>query len=224
MKYTVEINKLDDFHPWSGGEATVKAAYAQGKGDELFALIEETFGDSVPTETEINDFLWFDAPDLIDLYGESSTEEEADDSEADETPAEEPEATAEESTEDSVDTPAFEEENTPSEEPSDDISSYDDIPEDMKVSDEPEEPLTESVVRGDDLEDEEKPFYGVVGIKDDGTAVAIGVFTSVDDATDAGSKFTDETEGAVDFDIFGADTEQECDDEFTFRLFKDKAE
>lgn len=192
MKFTVEINNIDDLieklQPWAGAKECVDQAIAKNKADELYEWVEMKFGDTVPSSTKLNDAIWFDArndPEL-NLFGDYDQEETETESE-NETEAEN--------------------------ETSDDDFTYDDLPDDMK------EPLDESVVRGKDVNDEEKPFYGVVGIKEDGTAVAIGVFTSVDDATDAGTDFTDNNEDAVTFDLFGADSEQECEDEFTFRLF-----
>lgn len=218
MKYIVEINDIDGliekFEPWAGAEDTVNEARRVGRENDLFDLIEETFGDTTPTQTEVNDFIWHEARDIMGLFEDNGEEPETD----------EPDEDSDQFGEENPNPPRGDEQmpltmeqEVKYETPVDDDFNYDDLPESIKN----EKPaMNESVVRGDDVNDEEKPFYGVVGIKQDGTAVAVGIFTSVDDATDAGTQFVDDNGAdAVDFDIFGADSEKECEDEFTFRMF-----
>lgn len=64
MKITKEINDLSQFHAWSGGMTTLNTIKELGKIDELTALVEEMFPNGA-TETEINDFLWFET-DVIE--------------------------------------------------------------------------------------------------------------------------------------------------------------
>ena len=47
---------------WSGALDTLKDIENTDKEDELMELLEETFADreEIPTETEVNDFLWFE--------------------------------------------------------------------------------------------------------------------------------------------------------------------
>ena len=61
MVYSKEFS-VDSFYFWSGAKDTVKDVREARKMDELQSLIEERFADSEtpPTETEINDFVWFD--------------------------------------------------------------------------------------------------------------------------------------------------------------------
>ena len=61
MVYSKEFS-VDTFPFWSGAKDTVKDVREARKMDELQSLIEERFADSEtpPTETEINDFVWFD--------------------------------------------------------------------------------------------------------------------------------------------------------------------
>ena len=49
---------------WSGALDTLKDIENTDKEDELMALLEEVFMEKTPTETEVNDFLWFER-DLI---------------------------------------------------------------------------------------------------------------------------------------------------------------
>ena len=60
----MEIKKDYDFedlkrNSWSGAINTLKKIEENEKEEELMILLENTFED-VPTETEVNDFLWFD--------------------------------------------------------------------------------------------------------------------------------------------------------------------
>lgn len=59
MVYQVEFS-VDSFQFWSGAKDTVKDVREAKKMDDLQELIEMTFCDRVPTETEINDFVWFE--------------------------------------------------------------------------------------------------------------------------------------------------------------------
>ena len=44
---------------WSGAIDTLQKIEEEGKEDELMELLQDMFTD-IPTETELNDFLWFD--------------------------------------------------------------------------------------------------------------------------------------------------------------------
>lgn len=67
---------------WSGALDTVREIERQGRQEEAMGLMEECIGDGsgceIPTETEFNDFIWFDLADIMNLYGDS---EEADEDE-----------------------------------------------------------------------------------------------------------------------------------------------
>lgn len=63
---------------WSGAVATLETIDDHNKGDELFALLEETFPDGA-TETEVNDFLWFDSDYIFECLGINENEEEEED-------------------------------------------------------------------------------------------------------------------------------------------------
>ena len=60
----MEIKKDYDFedlkrNSWSGAINTLEKIEENEKEEELMQLLEYTFED-VPSETEVNDFLWFD--------------------------------------------------------------------------------------------------------------------------------------------------------------------
>lgn len=59
MKLTYEINNIDEFRAWSGAVATREAIIKNHKQDEFSDMLEELFPDGC-SETELNDFLWFD--------------------------------------------------------------------------------------------------------------------------------------------------------------------
>ena len=45
---------------WAGAVDTLDTIKENNKESELMYLLEEIFVDKVPTETEVNDFLWFE--------------------------------------------------------------------------------------------------------------------------------------------------------------------
>ena len=66
--------EMDDFrtlknNSWSGALDTLKDIEEADKEDELMYLLEEIFADTVPTETEVNDFLWFERDYIYESLG-----------------------------------------------------------------------------------------------------------------------------------------------------------
>ena len=53
---------------WSGAIDTLETIEENEKEEELMALLEATFED-VPTETEVNDFLWFEGDFIFEELG-----------------------------------------------------------------------------------------------------------------------------------------------------------
>lgn len=91
MKYTVEEN-LYNFKAWSGGKVTLDDLLEHGVVDEAEEYIEMIFADreELPTDTEINDILWFERDEIYRycgiydaVYNSDSTED--DDEEEEET-------------------------------------------------------------------------------------------------------------------------------------------
>lgn len=69
----MEIKKDYDFedlkrNSWSGAINTLEKIEENEKEEELMQLLEYTFED-VPTETEVNDFLWFDDDFIFEQLG-----------------------------------------------------------------------------------------------------------------------------------------------------------
>ena len=69
----MEIKKDYNFNDlkknsWSGAIDTLETIEENEKEEELMTLLENTFED-VPTETEVNDFLWFDDDFIFEKLG-----------------------------------------------------------------------------------------------------------------------------------------------------------
>lgn len=69
----MEIKKDYDFedlkrNSWSGAIDTLEKIEENEKEEELMQLLEYTFED-VPSETEVNDFLWFDDDFIFEELG-----------------------------------------------------------------------------------------------------------------------------------------------------------
>lgn len=60
MEYKVELPSIDQFKAWSGGLETLNTVRERGGGDRLTSLCEDVFSGDTPTQTQINDWLWFD--------------------------------------------------------------------------------------------------------------------------------------------------------------------
>lgn len=68
------IKEINDFYAlmensWSGAIDTLKDIIDAGKEDELMELLEETFYGETPTETQVNDFLWFEREYIYESLG-----------------------------------------------------------------------------------------------------------------------------------------------------------
>ena len=90
MEYKQDFD-IDNFPFWSGACDTIKDVREAGKMDELGSLIEEVLGisDEIPTDTQINDFVWFDRDMIyerlgLDENGQSKDEGEDEDEDEDE--------------------------------------------------------------------------------------------------------------------------------------------
>lgn len=85
MEYKVE-SSLENFPAWSGGKDTLNTLIEKGDVDLVESFLVDSFFENTPTETEINDFLWFERDAIADYlgykdwetyeYGEKEEEEE----------------------------------------------------------------------------------------------------------------------------------------------------
>ena len=55
---------------WSGALQVLDEVIKQEREAEAMQIIEETFSDKIPTDTEVNDFIWFDLENMMNLYDE----------------------------------------------------------------------------------------------------------------------------------------------------------
>ena len=76
MKYVVE-ESLDNFEAWSGGKDTLDTLREKGDVDSVECLIEElaSMSEDGWTDTNINDFLWFERDTIAQHLGYSDWDE-----------------------------------------------------------------------------------------------------------------------------------------------------
>ena len=67
MQYVKEFS--EGFKPWSGAVEVYERIEREAGLDALERALEEVFGDDPPTDTEINDYLWFESDSLYAALG-----------------------------------------------------------------------------------------------------------------------------------------------------------
>ena len=84
IRMEVGINELYDMS-WSGGKDTLDTIFEHDKEEELMNLLEEVFFDETPSDTEVNDFLWFERSLIYENCGlDENGEEPMDENEVEE--------------------------------------------------------------------------------------------------------------------------------------------
>ena len=73
MKYYVETS-LENFEAWSGGRETLEVLIDKGLCDTVENMLNDIYADEAPTDTEINDTLWFSRDEIAEWCGFSSWE------------------------------------------------------------------------------------------------------------------------------------------------------
>ena len=87
----MEIRKeINDFYAladmvWSGATDTIADMQNTNKEDEFMNFLEAVFCDEVPTDTEVNDFIWFDRDYIYENLGLTENGELPEEEEDDET-------------------------------------------------------------------------------------------------------------------------------------------
>lgn len=61
---------------WSGASDTLLQAEKVDAEDEVLEHLENIFRNDIPTETELNDYIWFELADDLGLYEREDDEEE----------------------------------------------------------------------------------------------------------------------------------------------------
>ncbi|MCK1167795.1 hypothetical protein MX000_05480 [Streptococcus uberis] len=69
MEYKVTLSSIDQFKAWSGGLETLNTVRERGGIDRLTALCEDVFSGDTPSQTQINDWLWFDDGHIYQALG-----------------------------------------------------------------------------------------------------------------------------------------------------------
>ena len=71
MEIRKEINGFYELADmvWSGAVDTIKDIQNANKEDEFMNFLEAVFCDEVPTDTEVNDFIWFDRDYIYENIG-----------------------------------------------------------------------------------------------------------------------------------------------------------
>ena len=76
IKVTVEKDGWYDYkeNAWGGAITTLDDVEKQGREYEAVGIIEEYMSEDtlgyIPSATELNDFIWFELPDIMHLYEE----------------------------------------------------------------------------------------------------------------------------------------------------------
>ena len=73
MTYAVETS-LADFPAWSGGKDTLDVLIEKDLCDTVEAVLNDIYVDDTPTDTDINDTLWFSRDEIAEWCGFSSWE------------------------------------------------------------------------------------------------------------------------------------------------------
>lgn len=55
---------------WSGAKDILEEVIEQRRENEAMQIIEDAFFESTPTLTQLNDFIWFELPEIMNLYDE----------------------------------------------------------------------------------------------------------------------------------------------------------
>ena len=72
MTYTVETS-LENFPAWSGGKETLDVLIEKDLCDTVESILADVLGEN-PTDTDINDTLWFSRDEIAEWCGFSSWE------------------------------------------------------------------------------------------------------------------------------------------------------
>lgn len=76
MVVSVALNTWQELfdNSWAGARDTLREIEEQGREEEALYILEEVFDTAVygkiPRETEVNDFIWYELADVMNLYDE----------------------------------------------------------------------------------------------------------------------------------------------------------
>ena len=75
--------ELVNFETWDSATETKETIIEAGKADEFDSLLDDIFPEGA-TDTEVNDYLWFDDEDIFRMLGIDTEDNEEDEEAADE--------------------------------------------------------------------------------------------------------------------------------------------
>ena len=64
---------------WSGAVDVCKEIYRQHRAEEAMEILEAYLGDGYVTATAVNDFVWFELADIMNLYNDNDESEDEED-------------------------------------------------------------------------------------------------------------------------------------------------
>ena len=74
MYIKIEVSSFEELksNSWSGAVDTLNRIEELEVEDEFMQILEEVFCDEIPTETEVNDFIWFETDTINDMLGRNT--------------------------------------------------------------------------------------------------------------------------------------------------------
>ena len=69
-----EVNSFEELkeNSWSGAVDTLNRIEELDLEDDFMEVLEDVFCDETPTETEVNDFIWFETDTINDMLGRNA--------------------------------------------------------------------------------------------------------------------------------------------------------
>ena len=80
IKQEYDYNDLKE-NSWSGAVNTLKRVEEANKEEELMNFLEDIFNENIPTDTDVNDLLWFEPEMIYESLGITEEDENEKDEE-----------------------------------------------------------------------------------------------------------------------------------------------
>lgn len=75
IKQEYDYNDLKE-NSWSGAVNTLRRIEEANKEEELMNFLEDIFNENIPTDTDVNDLLWFEPEMIYESLGISDEDED----------------------------------------------------------------------------------------------------------------------------------------------------
>lgn len=81
MKVVEEVVSFEEVrnNVWSGAVDVCREIWRQHRVEEAMEILEAYFGDGYVTATALNDFVWFELADIMNLYNDNDESEDEED-------------------------------------------------------------------------------------------------------------------------------------------------